>query len=208
MLKLKICGVKDALNYKELIPLNPEFIGLNFYKKSPRYVGEEKRFLKNETTALTGVFVDEGVEIIQQIAKYHDLDYLQLHGNETADYCRQLKDSGYKIIKVFRVGGDFDFTLLEPYLEYCHYFLFDTAGRQPGGNGKVFNWELLNYYPYKKPYFLAGGLSPDNMHEVLQLDLPQLFALDINSGFEDEPGIKNIEKVKELKELLTTNDRN
>jgi phosphoribosylanthranilate isomerase len=208
MLKLKICGVKDALNYKELIPLNPEFIGLNFYKKSPRYVGEEKRFLKNETTALTGVFVDEGVEIIQQIAKYHDLDYLQLHGNETADYCRQLKDAGYKIIKVFRVGGDFDFTLLEPYLEYCHYFLFDTAGRQPGGNGKVFNWELLNYYPYKKPYFLAGGLSPDNMHEVLQLDLPQLFALDINSGFEDEPGIKNIEKVKELKELLTTNDRN
>lgn len=208
MLKLKVCGVNDASNYEELISLNPEFIGLNFYRKSPRYVGEEKSFKKNEATALTGVFVNEGLETIQQIAAGYNLDYLQLHGKEPADYCRKLKESGFKTIKVFRVGGNFDFTLLEPYLEYCHYFLFDTAGKQPGGNGKVFNWELLNYYPYKKPYFLAGGLSPENMHEVLKLDLPQLFALDINSGFENEPGVKNIEKVKELKELLTTHDRN
>lgn len=208
MLKLKICGVKDASNYEELVSLNPEFIGLNFYKKSPRYIGAEKRFLKNEATALTGVFVDEDIITVQQHARNHNLDYLQLHGNETADFCSQLKAAGNKVIKVFRVGGDFDFTLLEPYLEHCEFFLFDTAGRQPGGNGKVFNWELLNYYPYKKPYFLAGGLSPENMHEVLKLDLPQLFALDINSGFEDEPGVKNINKVKELKELLTTHDRN
>lgn len=208
MLKLKVCGVKDALNYKELVALNLEFVGLNFYKKSPRYVGEKEKYLKNNTTQLVGVFVDEGLQDIQQHAKKYNLDYLQLHGSETAEYCSQLKDAGHKIIKVFRIGGDFDFTLLEPYLEVCDYFLFDTAGPQPGGNGKVFNWELLNYYPYKKPYFLAGGLSSANMNEVLKLDLPQLFALDINSGFEDMPGVKNVQKVKELKELINSNDRN
>ena len=208
MLKLKVCGIKDTVNYQELVNLEPEFVGLNFYKKSSRYVGQEKNFIKKDTTALTGVFVDEDPEEIQRISGSYNLDYLQLHGSESASYCNDLYKAGFNLIKVFRVGDDFDFTVLEPYLETCRYFLFDTAGRQPGGNGTVFNWHLLHYYPYDKPYFLAGGLSPENIDEVLKLDFPQLFAVDVNSGYEDSPGIKNIKKVKELKELLNTYDRN
>lgn len=202
MLKLKVCGIKTAENYQALLDVVPDFVGLNFYKPSSRYVDGKASFNKDESVRLVGVFVNEKVDRILEIVENYQLDFIQLHGKEDAEYCRELSERGMKLIKAFQVTDDFNFFDLEPYLPYCEYFLFDAAGKHPGGNGYVFNWEVLAHYPYNKGYFLAGGLSPVNVSKALSLRYEQLIALDVNSGFETAPGIKDIKKIKELKEIL------
>ena len=202
MLKLKVCGVKDPDNFQAVQELKPDFIGLNFYNKSPRYAGTRNVFKKSEGTALVGIFVNEPLENILGLSNNFNLDLIQLHGKETFDDCALLNKKGKKIIKAFSVDDNFDFNEVEPYMPYCDYFLFDTAGVQPGGTGRKFNWDILKYYPFRKPFFLAGGISPENAHDIFNYKVPQLYALDVNSGFEQSPGIKDIDKLKELQHLI------
>ncbi|WP_419212287.1 phosphoribosylanthranilate isomerase [Maribacter sp. X9] len=210
-MKLKVCGMK--LNIAEVAQLRPDYLGFIFWEPSSRYFDGEIPVIPHEINKI-GVFVDADVqEVIQKIAKYR-LQGIQLHGNESPEYCKalvyELKNVHKKIIliKVFSITDTFDFSLLSPYEAVCDHFLFDTKGKLPGGNGFRFDWKVLNHYPSTKPYFLSGGIgigNLDNLEEFMQLPASKYcHALDVNSGFELEPGLKKIEELKELKKAIST----
>lgn len=199
-MKLKICGMKYPDNILEVSQLLPDYMGFIFWKKSSRFFDSEIPNLPKSIQKV-GVFVNDTLEeIITKIKKY-DLNLIQLHGNESVAFCESLKDEKVKIIKVFSVNDDFDFSILEPFETFCDYFLFDTKGKLPGGNGIVFDWKVLEKYPSTKPFFLSGGIGIDeiqSIQELLKTDLP-IHAIDINSKFEIEPGLKNIQLLKDFK---------
>jgi len=203
-LKIKVCGNKFPGNIKEVSSLRTEMMGFIFYEPSSRHV--EDIVLSHDIskrTAKVGVFVNETISTILSRAMEFDLEYVQLHGDESVDYCQELKvKSELKIIKVFRVGENFDFHVVAPFEKVAIYFLFDTKTEKYGGSGKKFNWEILNKYQGHTPFFLSGGIGPVDIGMISKLSHPMLIGLDLNSGFEDAPGIKNIEKLKEfIKEL-------
>lgn len=200
-IKLKVCGLRD--NMKEVIALDPDYAGFIFYNKSPRYVGEEFEMIDlTDDIKSVGVFVNESVKKVQQVAVKYKLEFVQLHGNETPEYCVELKRSGIKIIKAFQIDEMFDFDLLENYSSTVDYFLFDTKTSSFGGSGKTFNWNLLKRYKMEKKYFLSGGISLDNFDAVANVDLRKIEAIDVNSKFEVSPGLKNIQQIRLLQEKL------
>ena len=179
---------------------NPDYIGFIFYTKSPRYAGKELsiEFSQRITTAKkVGVFVNENEVTILDIASRYGLDFVQLHGDESAEFCNEIKKF-VPVIKAFQVDDDFDFSLLNQYVNACDYFLFDSKSKQFGGSGETFNWKKLDEYNLQKPFFLSGGIDLENIDEVLHLksQYSNLVSIDINSRFETEPGIKDIEKIK------------
>lgn len=198
-MKLKICGLKHEHNIRELIQLPIDYMGFIFYKKSPRFIAANLSFDFMRTIPKhikkVGVFVNESsYSIFDKIAHY-DLDIVQLHGNESPELCAELKPH-VKVIKAFHMNDDFDLKQLENYLHVVDYFLFDTPTANYGGSGKAFNWQILNKYTYKIPFFLSGGIREGHIEEIKKLNIPQLVAIDINSKFEKEPGLKNTEQVK------------
>lgn len=211
-MKLKICGMKYPENILELGSLLPDYMGFIFWKKSARYfdgvIPELPKSIKK-----VGVFVNETVEIILAKAQQNNLQAIQLHGHESVEFCldlknkiKNLKEVQIEIIKVFSVADDFDFEVLKPFENICDYFLFDTKGKLPGGNGTTFDWKVLEKYPTNKPFFLSGGIGieeMDAMKEISKTNLP-LYAIDVNSKFEIEPGLKNIEKLNNFKHNLKT----
>jgi len=208
-------------NINAVAALQPDYLGFIFYEKSARFFnGIIPELAKN--IKKTGVFVNASTEyIIENINKY-DLQAVQLHGAETPEFCDILRqelvcllqrsrkvDSEYQpveIIKVFPVKGEFDFSILEPYEDVCDYYLFDTKGKLPGGNGYTFNWEVLKEYPSTKPYFLSGGIGlaeVDNILSFLRMnESKHCYAIDVNSKFEIEPGFKKEERLKEFIDQL------
>lgn len=201
-LKLKVCGMRDPENITQLLKLNPDFMGMIFYAKSSRNVTDvDPAFVRGITdTQKIGVFVNESLTVILEKQRMYHLDLIQLHGQETPELCQELKSRNLGVIKVFSVGQNFDFDKLQPYESYVDYFLFDTKGKHPGGNGVIFNWDILADYPSQKPFFLSGGISLELSQAFPEH--PQLFALDVNSKFEIRPGLKNIEMLQALKETL------
>jgi phosphoribosylanthranilate isomerase len=202
-MKLKVCGMRDKENIKELLELEPAYMGFIFWGASSRYVSETTDLLP-KSIKKTGVFVDATTDYIQMTVKEQHLDAVQLHGNESAAYCDLISEFGVEVIKAFSVNDLFDFSILSAYESFCDYFLFDTKGELPGGNGIGFNWKVLGNYPSEKPFFLSGGIGPDDIEKIKQLiktGLP-LFAVDVNSKFELSPGEKNIEIVNAFKKQL------
>jgi phosphoribosylanthranilate isomerase len=201
-LKIKVCGMRDPENISGVIAALPDYMGFIFYPKSKRFVGSdfsaETLKLVPETIQKAGVFVDETPENVVKICKNLNLDVAQLHGNETPEYCRQIQESGITVFKAFSVDESFDFERLNSYSGVCDYFLFDTKGHLPGGTGQKFNWQLLDKYKGETLFFLSGGIGPDDLEAVLQLRHTQLYGIDINSGFEISPALKDDEKVKKF----------
>lgn len=199
-MKLKICGMKYPENILEVSELLPDYMGFIFWGKSSRFFDGKISNLPKSIQKV-GVFVDASLaEIVSKIKKY-DLNVIQLHGNETVAFCESLKNEKVKIIKVFSVNEDFDFSILEPFEPVCDYFLFDTKGKLPGGNGIVFDWKVLKEYPSTKPFFLSGGIGIEeieSIQELLKTNLP-IHAIDINSKFEIESGLKNIKLLNDFK---------
>ena len=192
-------------NIINVAALQPDYLGFIFHEPSPRYF--ENTIPKiSKSIKKVGVFVDEKIEFISRQLEKHQLSVVQLHGHETPETCRLLKSAGVEVIKVFSIKDEFDFSVLEPYEEVCDYFLFDTKGKLPGGNGYTFNWNALKDYPSTKPYFLSGGIGLDEIEKIKEFKNSEVsefcFAIDVNSKFEIEPGLKNIEQVKEFKKLL------
>lgn len=194
--KLKICGMKNPENILETSKLHPDFMGFIFWKKSPRYLSEEIPKLP-ESIQKVGVFVNETIENVLSIVQKHDLRFVQLHGDESVEYCQNLFQKNVRIIKVFSIENSFDFSSLKPFEPYANYFLFDTKGKLPGGNGTTFNWEILKKYNSEKPFFLSGGIGISEIENLKKLNLP-IFAIDINSKFETAPGLKNPELIKQF----------
>ena len=204
-MKLKVCGMREPHNISQLLELRPDFMGFIFYGKSPRNAEGvlNKELLKEfpETTKKVGVFVNSPIQAVKEKVREYKLDYVQLHGDESVEYVGELFAIGIKVIKVFSVGEKFDFSQLKPYKGLVDFFLFDTKGKERGGNGKVFNWEVLNDYPYDVPYFLSGGIDLENVKDIVNLKV-QPYAIDVNSRFELEPGLKDIERLKMLVENM------
>ena len=202
-MKLKVCGMREAENIAALTELKPDYIGFIFWAPSSRYVNDNTPQLP-KSIKKTGVFVDASLDYIQSCIETHHLQAVQLHGKETPEYCSFAKDFGVEIIKAFSVKESFDFTQLEPYEDSVDYFLFDTKGALPGGNGYAFDWTILNDYPNQKPFFLSGGIGPAEVEKIKQLlktDLA-LYAIDVNSKFETSPAQKDITTLSRFKKEL------
>ena len=205
-MKIKVCGLRDAENLKEIAALNPDFIGFIFYDQSPRFVGDDldEVVIKAIPRSIrkVGVFVNASPDLILRSVKKYDFQYVQLHGNETPDYCRSLRNRGINIIKAFRVDESFNFSMLNNYKAQCDFFLFDAKGDQFGGNGHTFDWSILSRYDNEKPFFISGGIGLDNLDLLAALKGMKLYGVDVNSQVEIEPGVKDIAKVKELIDRL------
>lgn len=199
-MKIKICGLKYPYNIYEVATLQPDLMGFIFYDRSKRRI-EGLPDLDYIPSKKVGVFVNARIKDIIKFTDHYNLDYIQLHGDESPDLVEKLKVVlPYKVglIKAFRVAEEFDFSQTEGYVSSCDYFLFDASGDGYGGHGKVFNWEKLNEYRGNTPFFLAGGLCLKNLSAALSLNFKQLAGLDFNSKLEIEPGLKDIKQVEKI----------
>jgi|TARA_B110000881_G_C18598569_1_gene533321 phosphoribosylanthranilate isomerase len=231
-MKLKVCGMKHGENIQEVAALQPDYMGFIFYEQSKRnfegIIPELPKSIKK-----TGVFVNEYPEILISLVEEYQLDAVQLHGDESVAYITELQfqlaerralfieenkhqkkkknkhkisNEKVEIIKVFGIKDTFDFEILRPYLEVVDFFLFDTKGKERGGNGFRFDWSVLEHYPFEKPFFLSGGIGLEAIEEVqkiLHSKLP-IYGLDVNSKFESTPGVKNTEALKKFKNNVIT----
>ena len=234
-MKLKVCGMKYQDNIIHVAALQPDYLGFIFYEKSVRKFDSETIPDIPKNIKKVGVFVDADIKYVIAKIDKNDLQAVQLHGNETPEYCNALKrhykesndevissqkadchdsekqsrnDEKLEIIKVFSIKNEFNFDVLKPYEDVCDYFLFDTKGKLPGGNGYTFNWNVLNNYPSTKPYFLSGGIGLSEIENTKEFQKSEAskycYAIDVNSKFETEPGFKKIEYLKEFKENVIT----
>lgn len=205
-MKLKVCGMRESQNIRELLMLNPDYMGFIFYEKSPRNVGEvlDESLLKSfpQSVQKVGVFVNASLDFVKDKVTKYALDLVQLHGDESPAYVADLFAVGIRVMKVFSVGNEFDFKQSGQYNPFVEYFLFDTKGKARGGNGEVFNWELLKDYDQEVPFFLSGGIDLDNMSDLKSLEGMNIHAIDVNSKFELEPGLKDIEMVRVLSKQI------
>lgn len=208
-LKLKICGMKHPENIQEISTLQPDYLGFIFWDKSKRKM-ELDAIPNLKGIKKVGVFVDATLEEIQNKISHFQLDVIQLHGKETVAFCNKIKHSNIEIIKVFSIDNTFDFNQLIPYEKEVDYFLFDTKGKLPGGNGTTFDWQVLTNYKLTKPFFLSGGIGLteiDKIQDFLKTDTAQYcYAIDINSRFETKPGFKNATDLKKFKNILYGNE--
>ena len=214
--------MKFIENIQQVAELQPDYLGFIFYEKSPRnfegIIPDLPKGIKK-----VGVFVNEYVEIVVSLIEEYKLDAIQLHGDETVEYIKQLKEglrqadldsashkknprqvrNDVEIIKVFGVKDEFNFETLKPYEEVVDYFLFDTKGKERGGNGITFNWQILEDYNSTKPYFLSGGIGLEEIDELqsfFKREASQYcYAIDVNSKFETKPGVKSVEKLQKFK---------
>ena len=200
-LKIKVCGMNQ--NTVEVGALKPDYLGFIFWKPSKRSFNGKPVVLPHSIKKI-GVFVDEQIAVIKERIKKHQLLAVQLHGNESPEFCKALKQQlkGIEIIKVFSIKDEFNFEELKPFELVCDYYLFDTKGKLPGGNGFKFNWEVLKDYPSKKSFFLSGGIGLEDMDSIKEFMQQQeskyCHAIDVNSKFEIEPGFKDIGKLKDF----------
>ena len=203
-LKLKICGMRDLANIRDVAAHRPDYMGFIFYPGSPRCVPDDFTLPALQSIRKVGVFVNQGhLEILKKV-KQSQVDYVQLHGNETPDECRIIKQEGIAVIKAFSVDEHFDFTTTVAYEPFCEFFLFDTKGKHFGGNALRFDWNVLKRYNQSKPFFLSGGLNESNIANVNELTGMNLFAVDLNSGVELEPGVKDIQKIENIRRKLNS----
>jgi phosphoribosylanthranilate isomerase len=209
-MRLKICGLKYKDNIEQVAALRPDYMGFIFYPQSKRFVGDD--FVMPEISSdikKVGVFVNADFDYVFHTVIKYKLDLVQLHGDEDAYYCEDIAINfsqnestiNVKIIKAFGVDDNFHFDSLVPYKNFCDYFLFDTKTKDYGGSGHQFDWNVLKKYNNSKPFFLSGGIGLEEIKNIPKLKL-QIHAIDVNSKFEIEPGLKNIETIKELVDVL------
>jgi len=204
-IRWKVCGMKYIDNLREVISLNPDYVGFIFYPRSKRYMVDTLK--PNEVVALdnvkkVGVFVNEISDKIDAYIEAYGLDGIQLHGDESPQFCARFTGR-VSVIKSFSIGDTgLDQEKLMRYEEVCNYILFDTKGKLPGGNGYTFNWDILNSYSLSTPFFLSGGISLANMDQVCDMLRLPLHSVDVNSQFEIEPGKKDIDKLRILADKI------
>ena len=200
-MKWKVCGMREANNILEVAALQPDYMGFILWDGSKRHCPKPPQVPEGITKV--GVFVDATVAEIEDAIEDYKLGAVQLHGNESPGLCRELQGK-VQVIKAFGVGEGFDFDTLLDYLPYCDFFLFDTKGPMPGGNGTAFDWSILENYAFDLPFFISGGIGLaeiEKINELRRTDLP-VYAIDINSKFEIAPARKDAEQLKKFKEKL------
>jgi phosphoribosylanthranilate isomerase len=207
-MKIKVCGMREMENVSQVASLNPDYIGFIFYNSSPR---DASSILKIETISSlpknidpVAVFVNKDVEDALSILNTYSFKHAQLHGNESTNYCRTIKENGFGVFKVFSIDESTDFFKMEKYIDVADYFLFDTKSPKHGGTGQKFDWDLLESYKLSKPVLLSGGIGQNDVELVQQalLKYPWIHGLDLNSRFEISPGLKDLEKLRSFFEAF------
>lgn len=201
-LKVKVCGLTQAGNREAIESLGVDMLGYIFYPPSKRFVGEARQVLFDSDLPNVGVFVDENVYKILGTVKKYALSFVQLHGKENPQTCKILKNQGIGVIKAFPVDKKFRFETTSDYASVVDYFLFDTKTEQAGGSGQKFDWELLDDYNGNIPFLLSGGIGPEDVEAIKQINHPQLIGVDLNSRFELETGVKDVEMLREFLEKV------
>ena len=194
----KVCGMRDAENIRKVEALGINMMGFIFYPKSSRYVSNRPAYLPTKCKRV-GVFVDSTIEDIHQHIADYGLNIVQLHGHESTDFIRQFRllcGDFIAIIKAFNIATKEDLEKTAPYEGLVDYFLFDTKGKNVGGNGEKFDWSILDAYNGDTPFLLSGGIGPDDAERIKSFNHPKCIGIDLNSRFEIEPGIKDIVKLK------------
>lgn len=220
---IKTCGLREHENINAISQLEIDWMGFIFYPKSKRFIGEEptlSHFLSSEQgqkipQKRVGVFVNATHDQLFKAVEEYQLDYVQLHGAEGPMYCEALQShwamTGIRpaqLIRAFRVSEAFDFGITIDYEPYCSHFIFDTKGQLPGGNGHQFNWEILERYQGETPFLLSGGIGPNDVAAIHKLKYSALAGIDVNSKFEIEPAMKNVDLLTQfVKEFRTTENK-
>ena len=190
---IKVCGMRDAENIREVEALGIDLMGFIFWPKSSRYVSERPDYLPRQAKRV-GVFVDEDTETIKKMADDYALDFIQLHGHESPEQISHL--SHLSIIKAFSIATAEDLAQVSAYEGQVDYFLFDTKGPSVGGNGTQFDWQVLAHYHEQTPFLLSGGIGPEDAERIRAFHHPQCIGIDLNSRFELSPGLKDVNKLK------------
>lgn len=188
--------MRDAQNINDLINLGVDYMGMIFYAKSPRFVDEVPVTVGNKDVKKVGVFVNSSQDEIMETVTKFDLQVVQLHGSEEADLCEKLKYQGLEVFKAFGISDDFDFVNVKSFEGVCDMFIFDTKTKSHGGSGKKFDWSKLEEYKGETPFLLSGGIGANDIEEVLNFEHKSYAGVDLNSGFEIEPALKNIGLLK------------
>lgn len=196
---IKVCGMREAENIREVEALGIDLMGFIFWPKSSRYVSERPSYLPKKCKRV-GVFVNEDIEQVKHIAADYALDYIQLHGSESPGYVQQLHD--WQVIKAISVSSRDDIATFKDYEGLVDYFLFDTKCTCMGGSGQQFDWSVLDSYDGNTPFLLSGGIGPDDAERVKAFHHGKCIGIDLNSKFELSPALKDINKLQEfIKEL-------
>jgi len=207
MLKLKVCGLTDSLNIKQVIELEPEMVGLIFYAPSQRDVSTKNVLdlcaVIPPNIKRVGVFVDSDYNFIKVAIKKYQLNSIQLYHQDISSFQDLRKE--VKIIKAIAVHTELDLIAAKQYTNQSDLFLFDTKGEKPGGNGLKFDWRILQNYKEKTPFMLSGGINVNDAAIIKKINHEQFYGIDINSKFEVEPGIKNIKAIQQFKTKLYEN---
>ena len=201
-LKIKVCGMREVENINQLIALPIDYIGFIFYPKSTRYVESVSQQIIPNTIKKVGVFVNSTKQDILEKIKEFELQVVQLHGDESPEFCQEIKELNIATFKAFGIDDAFDWENVAAYEGRVDYFLFDTKSKSYGGTGQTFNWEKLKEYPYQTPYWLSGGISLENIKEAASFEDNRLFGLDLNSKFEIEPALKDINKLTQAISII------
>lgn len=200
-MQIKVCGMREADNISQLNELPIQLIGFIFYDRSPRYAGGRTP-TPTQGVKRIGVFVNETTEKILSIVKEWQLDGVQLHGNESAEQCRELRRQGLFLLKAIPIATIEDLRQTKPYLDCVDLLLFDTRCEGHGGSGKKFDWDILRHYQERTPFLLSGGINLESAPEIRSLNHPQMMGVDLNSQFEISPGIKNIPLLRQFLTLI------
>lgn len=198
---IKVCGMREADNIRAVEQLGVDMIGFIFYPKSPRCLCELPDYLPVNALRV-GVFVNENKQTIETYADRFGLDYVQLHGNESPEYCQSLRTGGMKIIKAFSIAHAKDLQHVHKYEAACDYLLFDTKTEQFGGSGNQFDWNLLHAYNGRTPFLLSGGINLYSAKALKAFHHPCLAGFDINSRFESAPGQKDTDRINQFLQEL------
>ena len=194
---VKVCGLKEAENIREVEALGIDLMGFIFWSKSKRYVSECPNYLPTRCKRV-GVFVDADIQEVKQKVEEYGLDIIQLHGHESPEQISHLLSltSHLSIIKAFNIATTDDLEATKPYEGIVDYFLFDTKAKMVGGNGTKFDWRVLDDYVGKTPFLLSGGIGPDDADSIKAFHHPQCIGIDLNSRFESLPALKDIKQLK------------
>ncbi len=192
---VKVCGMRDADNIRKVEVCGADWMGFIFFSRSPRFVADVPDYLPSEQKRV-GVFVNAGYEEIKERVGAFGLDAVQLHGKESADLCARLRADGLTVVKAFSLRSVADIQQTDGYAGVCDYFLFDTPTAAYGGSGQMFDWSLLQSYRGSTPFLLSGGLSPDSLDALTAFSHPQWVGIDLNSGFETQPALKDPQALK------------
>lgn len=201
---IKVCGMRDPDNLKEVDGLGVDMIGFVFYKRSPRFVPARPSYLPVNAKRV-GVFVNAPYYYINDCIIRFGLDFIQLHGDETPDYCREIRHlavSPVKLIKAVSITEPADVEMASAYSDYVDYLLFESRCISRGGSGKKFDWSILDSYTAHCPFLLSGGLGPEDAGIIKSLNNPHMAGIDLNSRFELSPAYKDVQALRQfLKDL-------